>query len=346
LKVETGREAIIPGTSALGDYASVVADLLSLFSETEGRDQLQVYRDLSTADRDVVRVRSPEADNDGSIRVEAGVDLVAHARDLVLSAACAAWDPRPMYRAGRVKQADDYMSRVRLGQTEQGSFVVTLLAPVPPAIEPLQAELWPNEDEEPYERLVTRRLAGSLDAAARAIERYNLGDKFSAFESAVRHGVSANLCAAAAELSGQDGGVEVSVTWARTRRAPQPRWARAFTRSEGEVLGEVARIFHAKQPRPDEQVEGLIVKLAREEVEFDGRVTMKAVVDGKLTSVQAQLQPRDYDLAIQAHRVRQPIAATGTLERIGRRWHLVNPIDVHRFQDEDSADEGDPAQVT
>jgi len=40
-------------------------------------------------------------------------------------------NPRPSYRAGKVKQAEQHMSRVRLGQTEQGSFVVTLLAPVP-----------------------------------------------------------------------------------------------------------------------------------------------------------------------------------------------------------------------
>ncbi len=339
VKAGSGREVIIPGTVALGDYASVVAELLFVFSETEGRDELQVYRDLATSDRDVVRVRSPEADDDGSIRIGAGVDLIAHARDLVLSAACAAWNPQATYRAGKVKQADDYMSRVRLGQTEQGSFVVTLLAPVPPAIEPPQAELWPSEDEEPYERLVTRRLAGGLDAAAKAIERYNLGDRISAFESAVQFGVSANLCAAAAELSSQGNGIEVSITWARTRRTPQLRWTRVFTRSEGEVLGEVARVFHEKQPRPDEQIEGLIVKLAREGSEFDGHVTMKAVVDGRLMSVQAQLQPRDYVLAIEAHRDTQPVAATGTLERVGRRWRLVNPINIRRVQDEDSGDE-------
>ena len=130
-----------------------------------------MYRDLATSDRDVIRVGAPEAEDDGSVHIEAGVELVVHARDLVLSAACSAWDPRPTYRAGKVRRADEYMNRVRMGQTEQGSFVVTLLAPVPPAIE--QTQLWPSESEEPYERLVTRRLAGGLDAAAAAIEKYN-----------------------------------------------------------------------------------------------------------------------------------------------------------------------------
>jgi hypothetical protein len=331
-------EAIIPGTASIGDYPNVVAELISLFSRVEGRDELQVYRDLSTADRDVIRIRSPKADDDGSVRIEAGVVLVVHARDLVLSAACSAWDPRPSYRAGKVKRADDYISRVRLGQTEQGSFVVTLLSPVPPAVEP-QTNIWPDEDKEPFERLVTRRLAEGLDAAAFAIEKHNLGAGFAVFESAVQQGVSANLCEATANLSDRGDGIEVSITWARTRLTPNSRWSRIFTRAEGEMLREVARVFHEKQPRLDEQIEGIIVKLARGEAEFDGRVTLRAWIDGKFRSVQAQLQPADYDLAIKAHQAKLPIAAEGTLERIRRRWRLSSPTNL-RLVPEDEPDEG------
>lgn len=331
---DSRHEIIIPGTAALGDYASVVSDLLKAFSEVEDRDELQVYRDLANADRDVVRIRSPEADSDGSVCIEAGVDLVVHARDLVLSAACAAWDPRPTYRAGRIKQADDYMSRVRLGQTEQGSFVVTLLAPVPPALE-RQADFWPHADEEPYERLVTRRLAGSLDTAAQAIEKLNLGAGIAIFENAVGQGVSANLCEAAANLSDQGDGVEVSITWARTRPTPQARWARKFTRAEGQTLREVARHFHERQPRPEERLQGYVVQLARRETVSDGRVTISAWVDGKPTSIQAELERRDYELALRAHDCRRPISAVGTLERKGHRWKLINPTNVRLVDDED-----------
>ena len=333
-------EAIIPGTTALGDYASVVAQLIAVFARAETRDELQVYRDLSVADRDVVRVRSPQADDAGSVLIEAGVDLVVYSRDLVLSAACSAWSPRATYRAGKIKQADDYMSRVRLGQTEHGSFVVTLLAPVPPSLEP-QGALWPDEADEPYERRVTRRLASGLDAAAAAIEKQNLGGAgISVFEDAVQRGVSANLCEAAAYLSEQGAGVEVSITWARTRPTPRARWVRSFTRAEGEMLAEVARIFHEKQPRPDEQVEGVVVKLAREKGEAEGRVTLRARIDDQWTSVQTTLQPDLYELANQAHVARAPVVISGTLERVKQRWHLTSPTSLRRV-DKDGDDGGD-----
>ena len=85
------------------------------------------------ADRDVLRVRAPEADDDGSFGIDRGVELVQHARDMLASAACAAFDPRRAYHLKKVQRAEDYMRHVRLGQTEHGSFVVTLLAPMPPA---------------------------------------------------------------------------------------------------------------------------------------------------------------------------------------------------------------------
>jgi len=327
-------EAIIPGTSTIADYASIVSDLLSIFAKAEGRDELQVYRDVSTADKDVIRVRSPEADDDGSVQIEAGVELVRQSRELVLSAACAAWKTQASYRAGKIQQANNYMARVRLGQTEQGSFVVTLLAPVPPALQSMLPNLQ-EEVEEPFDRRVTMRLASSLDAAASAIEKKSLGAEISVFETAIHKGLSANLCQAAAELSGQGSGVEVSITWARTRPRPIARWSRLFTRSEGEMLGEVARIFHERAPRPDEQIEGLIVNMARDVKEFDGRVTLKAVVDGKLMSVRADLPNEDYVLASKAHLERRPIALTGTLSRIGRRWTLDKVTDVHFPEDEE-----------
>ncbi len=341
LKEGKSAEAVIPATSAIGDYANVVAELIEIFSRLENRGELQVYRDLATADRDTIRIRSPDADDDGSVRIEAGVDLVVSARDLLLSAACSVWSPRATYRAGKVRQADDYMSRVRLGQTEQGSFVVTLLAPVPPTIRQ-QTSLWPVDEDEPFERKVTQRLSSGLDAAAAAIEKLNLGEGFSAFENAVPQGVSANLCDAIANLSTNERGVEVSIAWARTRPTSAPRWARTFSRPEGEMLREVARTFYARQPRPEETIEGFVIDLHSEDTTQDGRIKLRAIIDEKPVSVKLELNPNDYLVAIQAHENNKPISVFGNLMREGRRWKLESPTNVHVINE----DQDEPDDVT
>ena len=77
-------------------------------------DELALYRDLVTADRDVIRVRATEGDRAGTVSVNDGVNLMDGARDLLLAAACSLKDPRPIYRPGANKEASDYLDRVRL----------------------------------------------------------------------------------------------------------------------------------------------------------------------------------------------------------------------------------------
>ena len=180
-------ELILPGIDTLGDYPNVVSDIIRLLARSENRDEMQVYKDLVVADRDVIRVRAPEADDDGSVRIEAGLGIILQAHDMLLSAACSAKEPRPTYRAGKIKEASSYMDRVRLGQTEQGSFIVTLLAPVPPVLEAvIQNELWPTLSAEPFERVVTRRLADGLVAAHTAAEQAVRRDGLNSFKAGRR----------------------------------------------------------------------------------------------------------------------------------------------------------------
>ncbi len=143
-------EIILPRTDRLGDYATVVSKLIGIFAAINDQDQLAAYRDLIGADRDVIRIRALGAEDDGAIALDAGVEIVTQARQMLLAAACAVHAPQALYRAGANREASDYVRRVKLGQTEQGSFVVTLLAPVPPLLQPQLDPTWANLDDEPW----------------------------------------------------------------------------------------------------------------------------------------------------------------------------------------------------
>ena len=321
-----GRELIIPGTAQIGDYAQVVANVIHHFSQWENRSELQVFKDIVGSDRDVIRVRTPEAEGDGSVQIDAGVNIFAQAREILLSAACSANEPRAAYRAGKNKEATAYMNRVRLGQTEQGSFIVTLLAPVPPSLEPpAQRDFWPPADEEPFDRLVTRYLADGLQAAHKAAEQVVRGEGISAFIKSIPKGVSANLCEALSLLIDVGEGLDVSVTWARTRPTPEARRQVVFGRSESEVFKEAARVLRLQEPRPDEKLEGYIVGAGRRIEDDIGHVTLKTFIDGKPVSVKTVLPADIYTLALSAHDEKNPISVTGDLKREGQRWRLDNP---------------------
>lgn len=123
---------IVPRTDHLGDYASVVADLIKTFAEVGHQDETDVYHSLVTTDRDVVRLRVGETD-ESSVKLNKGVSLITGARDMLLATACSLDESRAVYRAGANRKAKDLVSKIRLGQTDRGSFVVTLLMPtIPP----------------------------------------------------------------------------------------------------------------------------------------------------------------------------------------------------------------------
>ena len=319
---EARPEIIIPRTDRLGDYASVVATLIDTFARVAGQDDLTVYRSLVAADRDAVRVRAAASD-DGSVTLNDGVHLIVGARDLLLSAACSLGEPQPVYPAGANREAADLLRRMRLGQTDQGSFVVTLRTPIVPR--PIPA-LFPDPDDRnaPIERRITRRLVEAVTAARQATERAAAGDD-GAFEETVASGVSANLCEALVRIIEPFPTLDVGVSWARTRPVAATGTVVRFGRADAALLREAARSLRERAPRPEVRLHGFVRLLKRGQAEDDGTIRLATDIDGQRQSVVAVLERADYERAVQAHRDRAPVVLAGDLERMGQRWRLLNP---------------------
>ena len=90
------EETILPRTKQIVDYPSIVSNLLRVFSDQLGRDQEEIFRRLVDAENDVFRVRALKADDDGTIDIEGGVDLISQAKEAMLAAACSTSSPQPV----------------------------------------------------------------------------------------------------------------------------------------------------------------------------------------------------------------------------------------------------------
>lgn len=311
-------EIILPRTQNLGDYSSVVSQLIGIFSSVADYDEISVYRDLTTADRDVVRVRALGND-DGNIAVNVGVDMLSGARDMLLAAACSldANDRRALYRSRANRQANRYVDSIRLGQTEQGSFVIALLTPI---VSP-RTQL--SYNEEPMERRITVHLTHTLEAVQTATERTVIGES-DAFSEAVRQGVSANLCEALVKLVDPFPALDVSVSWAWTRSINKQRSSVRFASSDVPILRDAAQSLRESEPRLDTRLFGYVQRLKRDERETEGTITLRAPIDENTYSVTAVLNQRDYQQAIRAHESKSLAIVEGDLERVNNRWHLTN----------------------
>ena len=335
---EDEREAaIVPASEHYGDYGTRIYQIAEQVGRVEGRRMLAVLTDLALAESDLVRVRLPNADDDNSVSLADGAAALDEAKGLLLAAACSADRPQRMYRGGRNKRAVDYLRRVRLGQTEPGSFVINIISPVPPS---LQSTLFPEVPfEEPFERRVVRKLVSGLRASRTATDRVNrVAAGIGEFEERVDDGVSANLCRSVARLTEVGGGLEVAVSWAMTRPddsgAPE-RVAVSFRPPDAPVLEEAARVLSDRQERTDEEIQGYVSRLARDKTEPQGTATIKAFVDGRMTSVKAVFDPTDYSEITRAHDDRLSVSLEGDLRREGQRWRLRNPRQVAILREEE-----------
>ena len=158
-----GEDVSVPLRRDAADFVLRAAEVLSTLERLEGRAQEDILRDITSTSSDLVRIRAltPES-GDGTIPLSVGVDMVEHARELLEAAACATVGPRQFWARRRPPQATDFMSQVRMGQTERGSYVLTILSPVAPALKD------DSDAESPFERRVTETLTRALRAVLHA----------------------------------------------------------------------------------------------------------------------------------------------------------------------------------
>ena len=101
------EEFLVPSAAEFADYAYRVADILAALERVEERSQLEIMDDLQEVGCDVARIgRFPKdgmSEAPGIMRV---VELLTHARDLLMTAACAAATRKACSPAERSQDAE------------------------------------------------------------------------------------------------------------------------------------------------------------------------------------------------------------------------------------------------
>ncbi|WP_157267992.1 hypothetical protein [Azohydromonas aeria] len=323
-------EAAVPLRADYRDFRRRLLEAVTTVGKAEKREASEVAADLVNSGFDVVRIRilSQQA-HEGVLPLEQAAEYVQRAKDMLLSAACSAAEPKIYYPARKPRLASDYIRRVKFGQTERGSFVFALLSPVAPIIQAEQSDA----DVGSFERRVTRTLLGGVRSVKEAASQAAL----TAFEQHRDHGVSANLCAALAGLAGDtedEHDVELRFSWALVNPADIPTTQELIPRSFAPVIREAARILKARAPREEFVLRGPVIKLEREG-DAPGSVVVWTEVDGLPKKVTVELHGESYAQAIAAHQTQTLLVATGNLVKEGKRYRLQAPRNVHTADDAD-----------
>ena len=312
------------------DYSRRMSEVIDTLRRVEDRPKVEVVADVSSSGFDVMRVRIVSAEtSDGTLPFDEAAQIVDRSRDMVLAAACSAVQPRIYYPSRKPREANEYLRRLRFGQTERGSFVFSILSPVAPRLASGQTEL---ALDEPFDRRVVEKLLTGITGVRNAAAHAATTKDVSSFERGIEQGVSANLCEALAGLTGYEDleqDVEISFSWALTR--PRANERQLLARAYAPLIREAAAVLKAKAPEEDFLAFGSVITLNRTEGAQIGQVVMTALLGGQARRIAFELDRTDYQVAIDAHGAREPISVVGTLVKEGRLYRLRDPRNLGRI---------------
>jgi len=318
-------EVQIPLDPDLADYADAITLAARRLASFEGRPVEQVLRDLLQPRSDTVRYTlGGAATETGTIGLTAGLALVQGALKSLLASACSVQRPRRFHPRMTLADAESYVRACRLGQTEIGSYVLTVDAPLD-----IHAQL--DGSETPFGRRATTRLFESTAFLARSIRQGETARVLDERGDAPL--VSANLCDALVEMMPPDESADLRLSGAWSPLIPAPTGLPATVHFDRTMFESVERL--AQQLRPSQSAErahfvGKVVELSgapNSAGQLEGDVILQVQADDQLLKVRVTLAPDAYAHAGAAHLAQQYVSVHGQLHR-GRRIHgLKNPTD-------------------
>lgn len=325
------HQVIVPVDTTLVDYDEAVAEAVRKLAAYERRPATEVLGHLLLPPSDVLRFRefSPDAEA-GSLPFDHAVRMINGARRLLLSAAHSVLVPQACHQRLSRSEAEEFVNRCRLGQTEHGSFVLNVACPLE-----LQLTI-PGLTAEPFARRVTNLLVKTLQALAHAADTTQADDLLDPTQNP---GVSANLCESLLLLrpSGDRASLTISATWSRAL-LPESRESHRQVQLP-QLVFDVAeaiapRLRTAPVPRPARFfgfVDVLSGQPSRDDPRPSGEVDF-TVFDDEQGEIRARglLSADDYATAAAAHLDSAVVAFRAALRRLPRISRLDGIMDFER----------------
>lgn len=313
-------EILLPLDTALADYADAITLAARRLAQHDGRDLEATLRDLAQPRRDTLRVAlSGDATSQGTIGLLAGAALVSGAVKSLLASACSVQRPRRVHPRMTLADAEAFVRECRLGQTELGSYVVTIDAPLDGQGDVVRGEIPLGRRTTTYLLEATHHLASSI---RRGEPSRVLG------EDADAPLVSANLCEALVEMMPPDESADLRIATTWSPLIPAPARVASEVRLERAMFASIEWIAQQLRPAPGREAAhfiGTVVELSgspNPSGHLEGDVVLQVQVDDQLLKVRVNLDSDAYRRAGEAHLQQRFVSVRGVLHR-GRRIHQL-----------------------
>jgi hypothetical protein len=326
---------MLPLATDFVDFGQHFRDALGALALINGWTPMQLEREILTLYADTFLVRLVQEHGGDLLPLRQAETTINAIYRMLRAAAMTTATPRQVFRGGRLPASvsafleDD----VRLGHTQGGSFVFTVITQLDDPAEPRSADQEPSVDQQVQQ--FPRRVMESLALGIKTARDLAEGRTVTALSNPPKWGLSAGLVESLIEVTEPEGlsSVDLSFDWAAAASRPtvggQPvRFHRALL----EELRRVhERLLQREEPVRRETLTGMVISLSREGDTLGGgeaAAIISAEVSGRRRNVHLTLTSRQHDFAIQAYRLKLPIVVTGDLTFAHRTWQLEGSVEL------------------
>ena len=318
------KQVMVPLDKSFIDYKNVMYDVVQSVANVENRSVEQVMLYLLNPNTDILKIRLDKKEvESGNILFDDAIKLFDNAKKLLAATALDIINPKKIHY-GRVDDSvQKFLNQCRFGQTEIGSYVVSVVCPFAELSEEGYKQLSIFSDEERCAYSLTRRVTNKLMDNVAFVKRHiDEGCIDKLLEDDVD--ISSNFLEAlnGLNLQSEKTLVEFTTDWApavKTNRSHNNHVVvtndyyepiasiidkiKEETNGRTEIIGRIKQLSAA--PVVDKRVGGMITVVFVDE-------------NNKARSVTVRLEKEDYENAVEAHQHGKAVKIVGDLNTKGK----------------------------
>lgn len=318
------KQVMVPLDKSFIDYKNVMYDAVQNIAYVEEKSVEQVMLYLLNPNTDILKIRLDKKEvESGNILFDDAIKLFDNAKKLLAATALDIINPKKIHYGRIDDSVQKFLNQCRFGQTEIGSYVVSVVCPFAELSEGEYKQLSLFSDEERCAYSLTRKVTNKLmDNIAFVKKHIDEGHIDKIIEDDVH--ISSNFLEALNGLNLQSNNslLEFTTDWApavKTNRSQNNHVivtndyyepiASVIDKIKGETNGRTEIIGRIKQlsaaPVVDKRVGGMITVVFVDE-------------NNKAKSVAVHLKKEDYENAVEAHQHGKVVKIVGEFNTKGK----------------------------
>jgi len=312
----------VPLDNTLSDYGNAMYRSIETIAQVERKSIEQIMLFLLNPNTDIIKIRLDKKDIEvGNILFDDAIRLYDNAKKLLASTAADIINPK-IYHYGRQEEAvQKFLADCRYGQTEIGSYVVSIVCPFAELTEEGYKQLSFFSDDERCATSLTRKVTNNLIKNIYTIKNaIDEGDVGKFIEQRDQPSISANFLEAlnGLNLYGENTTLEIKAEWSPIVKSNRYKYSEVkITNDYYEPINEIINNLKEQESKSLEII-GRIKQLDALPV-ADKRLSGKIKVtyidkQGKQKVADTVLNKCDYDKAIDAHHLGKYVKIIGNLK--------------------------------